>query len=230
MPVGSWFVVVGLLLFFLAAFFWPPCEDGCSPWLAPVGSGVVLDVLVVVLEDDEPDPLGLCEGEVEVEVVWPEPDPDEVEDVVGVLELVAGAVVVVVLVVTATGGVVVVVGVHCSLSDATGPVIGRPMAEMGVPGATLTWKTRTWPLTRVTVTVQSSAEAVGIEPMASATKIAPAAASTASSFRRPIMAAPLRPSRWCALQLKNGKKRRRLSWNLLTGPEQCNLEPGPAAI
>ena len=105
-----------------------------------------------------------------------------------------------VVVVTETAGVVEVAGAHCSLSEATGPVIGRPMAEIGVPGGTLTWKTRVWPLTRVTVTVQSSAEAVGIAAMAMATNTAMAAASTASSLRRLIMAAPLGPSRWCALQ------------------------------
>lgn len=159
---------------------------------------MVLDELVVVLED-EPGPL--CEGEVEVEVDVVGREPVEVVELVGVDELVVGVVVVVVvLVVTATAGVVELVGVHCSLSEATGPVMGRPIAEIGVPGATLTWKTSCWPLTRVTVTVQASAEAVGIEPRAMATKIAPAMASTASSLRRPVTAAPLRPSRWCALQ------------------------------
>jgi hypothetical protein len=102
----------------------------------------VLELLVVVL-DDEPDPWW-CGGEVEVEV---EVDLvgvlDEVDELVGVLELVVGvAVLVVVVVVTETAGVVEVAGAHCSLSEATGPVIGRPIAEMGVPGATLTWKTR----------------------------------------------------------------------------------------
>ena len=126
---------------------------------------------------------------------------DVVDELVGVEELVVGvAVVVVVLVVTATAGVVVLVGVHCSLSEATGPVIGSPIAEMGVPGATLTWKTSCWPPTSVTVTVQSSADAVGIAARAIATKIVAAMASTVTSFRRPIMAAPLRPSRRCALQ------------------------------
>jgi hypothetical protein len=139
----------------------------------------------------------LCEGEVEVEVEVEE--LDGVDELVGVLELLAGAVVVDVVVVTATAGVLVVVGAHCSLSEATGPVIGRPIAEIGVPGGTLTWNTSTWPLTRVTVTVQSSADAVGMAARAMATKIAPAMASTASSFRRPIMAALLlQPSRWCA--------------------------------
>lgn len=177
---------------------WPPCDEAPSLRLEPVGTGVVLEELVVVLEDElEP----LCEGEVEVEVDVVDPEPVEVVELVGVELLVGLVVVVVVLVVTETAGVVELVGVHCSLSEATGPVIGRPIAEMGVPGATLTWKTSCWPPTRVTVTVQSSADAVGIEARAMATKIAPAMASTASSLRRPITAAPLRPSsRWCALQ------------------------------
>jgi hypothetical protein len=103
----------------------------------PVGSGVVLDLVVVVVLGDEP----LCEGEVEVEVELG--GRDEVDECVGVLELVgADVVVVVVLVVTDTAGVVEVAGAHCSLSEATGPVIGSPIAEMGVPGATLTLKTR----------------------------------------------------------------------------------------
>ena len=169
-------------------------DEGCSPWLVPVGVGVVADDFVVVV-DDEPPPW--CEGEVEVEgevVLW----VGDVLELVGVLELAGGAVVVVV-VVTDTAGVVEVAGAHCSLSEATGPVIGRPIAEIGVPGATLTWKTRTWPLTRVTVTVHASAEAVGTTVSAQATNTAPAVASTASSLRL-IVAALLRPLRWYALQ------------------------------
>ncbi len=152
-------------------------------------------LVVVLLLDVE---LGaLCEGEAEVEVEL-DPGRDEVDEVVGVLELVdEGAVVVVV--VTDTAGVVEVAGAHCSLSEATGPVIGRPIAEIGVPGATFTLNTNTCPVVRVTVTVQASADALGIAARAMATKIAPAMASTASSFRRPIMAALLRPSRSCAL-------------------------------
>jgi hypothetical protein len=109
------------------------------------------------------------------------PGCDEVVDLVGVVELAVGVVVVLVVVVTDTAGVVEVAGAHCSLSEATGPVIGRPMAEIGVPGATLTWNTRVWPVTSVTVTVQASAEAVETEPMAMARNTAVAAESTASS-------------------------------------------------
>jgi hypothetical protein len=123
---------------------------------------------------------------------------DDVVELDGGAELVVG-VVVVVVVVTDTAGVVEVAGAHCSLSEATGPVIGSPIAEIGVPGATLTLKTRVWPPTRVTVTVQASADAVEIAPMAMAAKTAMAAASTASSWRRLIMAALLGPSGGWAL-------------------------------
>jgi hypothetical protein len=213
LPLGSWFFgVPGVApcFFCLRAFFWPPRDDGCSPWLEPVGTGVVLEVLVVVLLEDLPEPLPLCVGEAEVEVeveveVELELDDvdevDEVDDCVVVAELVGeDVVVVVVLVLTDTAGVVALDGAHCSLSEATGPVMGRPIAEMGVPGATLTLKTRVWPPTRVTVTVHASADAVGIAARAMAMKIAPAMASTANSLRRPLTVAPLRPSRWCALQ------------------------------
>jgi hypothetical protein len=191
-----------LAVFLCLDFCLPPREDCCSPVLVPVGSGVV-EVPVVVVLDDEDELGDPFEGEVEVEVEVEPVDVgvvDDVEDVGG-----AEVVVVVVLVVTPADGVVEVDGAHDSLSEATGPGIGRPIAEMGVPGATLTWKTKVWPLTRVTVTVHASADAVGIEAMAMATKIAPAMTSTVSSFRRPIMAAPLRPSRWCALQSNNGR-------------------------
>ncbi|MFZ1992765.1 MAG: hypothetical protein WAU75_01545 [Solirubrobacteraceae bacterium] len=216
LPLGSWFFGVAgfapgfffffLLAFFLLAFFWPPREDGCSPRLEPVGTGVVLEVLEVVLE---PLPLPLCAGgaevevEVEVEVELEaelELELDDVDEGVAVVELVGEDVVVVVVVLlvdTETAGVGALDGAHCLLSDWTGPVIGSPIAEMGVPGGTLTLKTRVWPSTRVTVTVHASADAVGMAARAMAMKIAPAMASTANSFRRPITAAPLRPSR-CA--------------------------------
>jgi hypothetical protein len=212
LPVGRsgagalcFFFFLGLAGRLCLDFCLPPCEDCCSPVLVPAGSGVLEVLVVVVLDDDEDEPEGFG-GEVEVEV---EVEPAEV-GVVEDVEDVGGAevVVVVVLVVTPADGVVEVDGAHDSLSEATGPGIGRPIAEMGVPGATLTWKTKVWPLTRVTVTVHASADAVGTEAMAMATNIAPASTSTVSSFRRPIMAAPLRPSSWCALHSNNGRNPR----------------------
>jgi hypothetical protein len=196
---------LGDVLGFFAAFFFAlgrwafcwPLDEGCSPRLVPVGTGVVPVVLVELLDDDPPPE---CEGEVEVEVEVV-PEPDEVVELVGVDdELLVGVLVVVVVVVVApTAGVVEVDGAHSSCSEATTPVIGRPRAEMGVPGAALTWKTKVLPPTTVTVTVQSSAKAVGIAVSAQATKTAPAVATTASSLRL-LIAALLRPLRWCALQ------------------------------
>ena len=150
MPEGSLaggvlgFPVFFLVLFFFLAFLllwarcWAPREDCCWPVLVPVGSGVLAVPVFVVLVDEEELPDPLCEGEVEVEV---EPEwvgeLDEVEEVGDA----AVVVVVVVLVVTATDGVVAVDGAHCSFSETITPCTGSPIAEIGVPGATLTWKT-----------------------------------------------------------------------------------------
>jgi hypothetical protein len=128
---------------FLFLFFWDvcwaPCEDCCSPVLVPAGSGVLaVPVLVVLVDEEEEGPEPLCEGEVEVEVdVECVGALEEVEEL-GAAEVV---VVVVVLVVTPADGVLVVEGSHCSFSETITPCTGSPMAEMGVPGATLTWKT-----------------------------------------------------------------------------------------
>src|SRR5437868_5053862 len=50
------------------------------------------------------------------------------------------------------------------------------------------------------VTVHAAAKAVGIAAAAMATNTAPARARTATHLRRPLTAATLQPSRWCALQ------------------------------
>jgi hypothetical protein len=181
LPVGR--LAVGVLevcgLAFFCVFFWPPWEEAPSLLLVPVGSGVlVVDPVVVVVDDVF---VGLCEGEAEVEVELEPGELDELVDVVG-LELV-DVVVVVVLVVTLTDGVVEVDGAHCSLSETTTPLIGSPIAEIGVPGGTLTLKVNVWPPTTVTVTVQASAEAVGIDGRAMTTNNAPAIARTASNLR-----------------------------------------------
>ncbi|MGZ4170394.1 MAG: hypothetical protein ACXVR1_00315 [Solirubrobacteraceae bacterium] len=173
--------------------------------LVPVGSGVLAVPVFVVLDEEDDDPEPLCEGEVEVEVEFEFVGELEEVDEVGAAEEV---VVVVVLVVTPTDGVVVVEGAHCSFWETITPCTGSPMAEIGVPGATLTWNTYVWPPTTVIVTVHSSAEALGSAAIAMATKSAPARASTANSLRRPIMAAPLRPSLWWPLQWNNGENLR----------------------
>ncbi len=75
------------------------------------------------------------------------------------------------------------VGTQDSVSDATMPVIGRCRDEIGVPDGTLTLKVSAWPPTRVTLTVQASAEALGSAAIAYVASIAAASASTVQSFR-----------------------------------------------
>lgn len=134
----------------------------------------VRDGLVVVDED---------EGEVEVEL--------ELEELGG-----AGDVVVVLV----TEGTEIVeleleTGWQDSLSDATGPVIGRFICEIGVPGGTSTLKTNVWPATVVTVTVHAWAEAEGMSANAIVMSAALARTSTPINLRRMFTAALLlRPS------------------------------------
>ncbi|HLY36320.1 MAG TPA: hypothetical protein VKU35_06400 [Candidatus Limnocylindria bacterium] len=82
---------------------------------------------------------------VELDLVW----EDEVELVVVVFV----GVVDVPVVTVGTGVVEVVVGVHDAETLCTGPMFGGTSADGGVPGAALTVKVRTWPVSSVTVTV-----------------------------------------------------------------------------
>jgi hypothetical protein len=145
--LGFLALFLGFLAFFLALCFlcfccFAPCEDCCSPVLVPAGSGVldvvvVVVVVVLVLDEDDEGGAPFFGGEVEVEV---EPvEAGAVEDVedVGAAEVV----VVVVVVVAPTVGVVVVDGAHFLCLETITPLVGSLIAEMGVPGATLTWKT-----------------------------------------------------------------------------------------
>jgi hypothetical protein len=87
-------------------------------------------------------------------------------------------------------GVVVVVGfvvageLLCegqdSLTVFTGP--GRFSEDSGAPGAS--WKVRTCPVSSVTVTVQSAADAVGSAATADTARAMPADAAATLSFRR----------------------------------------------
>jgi hypothetical protein len=183
------------------------CEDFFCCLVGLVGWGVVelrLDEVVVELEP---------EVEVELEV---EEDEDELPVLVLPELLVLVDVVVVV--------VELWDGTHDSLSDTTVPVIGRPIAEIGVPGGTLTLKVSVCPPTRVTRTVQASAEALGMAATAMAIVIAAASARTNHSFRLFSNAARL---------LRNHAVRRSIdcshdaTWmgKLLTGPGLCNAEP-----
>jgi hypothetical protein len=156
--------------------------------VGPDGAGPELVVELLLLEEDDED-----EVELEVEV-W-----DEVlEELEELEELELGGGVVVVLV------VVVVSGVQLSLSDATGPGIGRFIAEIGVPGATLTLKVKVWPPTTVTVTVHAPAEAIGGETASVIVSAAPSAASNRNSFPLPgnFSPSPIRD------QVMRGRSRR----------------------
>jgi hypothetical protein len=67
------------------------------------------------------------------------------------------------LVVVTVGALVVVEGcAHDAETLFTGPVPGGTKAEAGVPAGTFTLNVSVWPVSSVTVTVHSSAEAVGI--------------------------------------------------------------------
>ena len=95
--------------------------------------------------------------------------------VVGV-DLVVGVVVVVdgLLVVTVTAGVVGVLLVwQLAVTFWTGGVPGGSICAGGVPGAAFTVKVTVWPSSSVAVTVQVSAEAVGMAATAITTRIIP---------------------------------------------------------
>ena len=70
--------------------------------------------------------------------------------------------------------------------EATVPVIGSGIEEIGVPAGTLTVKVSFWPVTRVTVIVQVSACAVASGIAARPTIAAPSASSHIQSFRGDI--------------------------------------------
>jgi hypothetical protein len=155
-------------------------EDCFSPAL-PVGPAVVEVLLVLVVEEEED------EGEVELE-----------PGVVLVLELLLleGGAVLDELVVVVVGNKLVVVdeldsGAQDSDSDATTPVIGRFICEIGVPGGTLTLNVYVWPPTTVTVTVHASAEAAGSQATAMASSAPATARNAATSLWRRVKAARL---------------------------------------
>jgi hypothetical protein len=213
-----------------------------------VGSGVVVVVVVVVFVL----PGGLeCKGEVEVElevvvvdevlddddgveevvvvvvvVVVDEVVVAEVVDVVEELEDVRGlgvvmvVVVVIVVVVPLDDGVVVVVQTIFSETTA-----GRCRSGI-TPGVASTGTCRTVPPSRVTVTVQGSANATGTAAVARTTSMAPASESTARN-RRLInkLVRPLQPPSGVRLScIEVAAPRALTSLTLLTGPEVCNLE------
>jgi hypothetical protein len=131
----------------------------------------------------------VVEVEVEVELEglleWPLVDGAPVPLVLVVVVLVAGVVDVELVVVVDVGVVVVVVvvvegGGQDSETDFTGTV--RLREEIGAPGGS--WKYRTWPLSRVTVTVQLAAEAAGSAATPNTAAMTPSVASATLSFPR----------------------------------------------
>jgi hypothetical protein len=193
--------------FFFLCFFLCLCflcalaavEDCCSDWLGFVCLGVVdVELLVVVVLELEVE----LELELELEVEVELEELDEVEELEGLVVVVLledGLVVVLELVVIVTVGAVVVLDEldwQDSLSDATAPLIGRFIDEIGVPGGTLTLNVSVCPVTRVTVTVHASADATG-RLATSDSRIAPARASTSESFRLPSNVARFLPFPVC---------------------------------
>jgi hypothetical protein len=148
-------------------------EEGRWVWLGLDCFGG-LEVVVFVVLEPEPEVEVVDELELELDELELELEELELEEL-EVVELVVGVAVEVAVVGEGPGW-------QDSLSEATGPEMGRPMAEIGVPGATLTLKVSVWPSTSVTVTVQASADAVGRLAINDA-RIAPASASTSQSLR-----------------------------------------------
>jgi hypothetical protein len=100
--------------------------------------------------------------------------------VVGVVEvLVVGGGVDVVVVV----GVVGVAGAHEALTLLIGPTPAGTIADGAVPAGTLTLKLWVWPVTSVTVTVHSSADAVGIAAIPITPNTVATVAAVVFSFR-----------------------------------------------
>jgi hypothetical protein len=75
-------------------------------------------------------------------------------------------------------------GVHEAWTFFTGPVPGGSSWEAGVPGGALTVKVSVWPVSRVTVTLHWSAEALGSTAMAMVAMADPAEMARTFSFRR----------------------------------------------
>jgi hypothetical protein len=121
--------------------------------------------------------------------LWPPPDPFEPVGPVGVLLLL---VVVELLelpvpvgpVGVGTVGPVEVVGVQEAETLLTGPTPAGTIEAAGVPGGTFTLKLSVCPVSSVTVTVHSSAEAVGIAAIPRTANTEAAAIATVFSFRR----------------------------------------------
>ncbi len=112
----------------------------------------------------------MLEVEVEVEVLCEEDEELELDDAELLLLLVDDE-------------LDVLVGTQDSDSETTIPLIGSCKLEIGVFGGALTVNVNVWPPSTVTLTVQTSADALGSATTAIVTSVAPISASTTSSFR-----------------------------------------------
>src|ERR1019366_4316372 len=138
----------------------------------------------------------VLEVEVELEVEDVVLDEPVVDDVVGlelVLVLDELELLVELGVELVVDELVVVAGPQLIVSDTTTPLIGSESDETGVPAGTLTGKVSCCPPSKVTVTVQASAEAAGI---AASPRMRTADVTAPISFRLPnTVACLLLPSR-----------------------------------
>jgi hypothetical protein len=197
-----------------------PRADGCSARPGPVGLGVVVDELlvVVVVEDElvvELDELVDVEGveedetEGEVEVEVKAEDGVVVDDVLAAV-LVELDVVLVVVEVGTCGTVIVLVLVVVDVVavpvpesvtqvSTSEPATGTVSWEIGTPTGSGNWKV--WPVRVVTVRVQSSAEAVGRDTDAIQIRKAATVTRTAPSRRLALTARSFSSDHHCSTAL-----------------------------
>lgn len=193
-----------------------PRDEGCSARPGPLGLGVVVDELLVVVVADELDvefeeleelgELVDVEGAEDVEdVVEDEPESEvevelrgedgavvddalvELDVVLVAVEVVAcGIVTVLVLVVVDVVAVSVPAPEPVTQVSTSEPATGTVSWEIGTPIGSGNWKV--WPVIVVTIRVQPSAEAVGSDTDAIQTMKAATVTSTAPSRRLAVTA------------------------------------------
>lgn len=140
-----------------------------------MGWGVGFELVPVLDPDFEPDPEPVLEPEPEPEPLPPPEPPVPPPPVLGVVTV--GVV---------TGGVGTVTGLCGQVSDMLAAGAGRLRDDSGAPGGS--WKVRTWPVSSLTVTVQSAPEAAEAEGSAATPSTAikmPSQTSATFSFARP---------------------------------------------
>ena len=174
----GFFFVVGFLPF--STFVEPLDRAFPDESVVPLPVGlVVVVVLVVVVGDVEVD-VDFVEEEEEVGFGLGFDGAGVVEVEVEVeVEVVCGCV----LVVTVAAGVVAVTGGQDCATFVIGRFTGSGSDAGGVPGGTF-WKVNCWPPATVIVTVQPSADALGMAARPSTAAMAPMVTAAIVSFRR----------------------------------------------